>query len=72
MKYAMISLGAIAAGIFIYSIYAFMLKPGQFKTIAFLFMFVAAAFFVLVIIKKIREERKVKEKMNPVKKDKKI
>ena len=67
MKYAIFSLGAVAAGLFVYSIYSFWVHPEHFKTVAYVFMFVAAVFFVLVIIRKIQDEKKNKRRINSFK-----
>jgi len=66
MKYAIFGLGIIAAGLFVYSIYAFWVTPEQFKTVAYIFMFVAAAFFIIVVIRKIKDEKQNRKKINSV------
>ena len=66
MKYAVFGLGLIAAGLFVYSVYAFWVQPEQFKTVAYIFMFVAAIFFIFVIIRKIQDEKKNRKKINSV------
>jgi len=63
MKIAVLSSGVIGALLFLYSIYAFWVHPEQFKTIAYIFMFLTVAFFILVIIKKIQEEKVLKKKL---------
>ena len=67
MNTAILSLGVSGAGLFLYSIYAFWVHPEQFKTIAFIFMFLTVIFFILVIIKKIKEENKLKRKIKGMK-----
>lgn len=63
MKIAILGLGGVGAALFLYSIYAFWVHPEQFKTIAYIFMFLTVIFFILVIIKKIQEEKSLKKKI---------
>ena len=63
MKIAVLSSGVIGALLFLYSVYAFWVHPEQFKTIAYIFMFLTVVFFILVIIKKIQEEKALKKKL---------
>lgn len=58
MKYAVLSAGVLGALLFLYSVYAFWVHPDQFKTIAYGFLGLAIVFFILVIIKKIQEDRR--------------
>ena len=64
MKYAVLIAGILGAGLFVYSVYTFLVNPGQFKTIAYGFLGLAIAFFILVIIKKVKEEREYRKKVN--------
>ncbi len=63
MKIAVLSSGVIGALLFLYSVYAFWVHPEQFKTTAYIFMFLTVVFFILVIIKKIQEEKALKKKL---------
>lgn len=69
MKYYILITGIVAAGLFLYSVYAFWVHPEQFKVVAYIFMFVTAFFFIVVIIKKVKDERALKKKLNTVKDD---
>ena len=62
MKYAVLITGILGALLFIYSVYAFWVHPEQFKLIAYGFLSLAIIFFILVIIRKVREERENKRK----------
>ncbi|MCF8379770.1 MAG: hypothetical protein K9H49_09350 [Bacteroidales bacterium] len=63
MKIAILSLGITGALIFFYSVYSFWVHPEQFKTVAYIFMFLTVVFFILVIINKIREEKALRDKI---------
>jgi hypothetical protein len=63
MKYAVLITGILGALLFMYSVYAFLVHPGQFKIIAYGFLILAIVFFILVIIRKIREEREYRRKI---------
>jgi len=63
MKIAITSLGTAGALLFFYSVYAFWVHPEQFKTVAYVFIFLTVVFFILVIIRKMREERELKKKI---------
>ena len=67
MKIAITALGTAGALLFFYSVYVFWVHPEQFKTVAYIFMFLTAVFFILVIIRKIREERELKKKIEAMK-----
>jgi len=63
MKYAILFTGILGALIFLYSVYAFILQPQQFKPVAYGFLGLAIVFFILVVIKKIRDEREYRKKV---------
>ncbi|HYW97227.1 MAG TPA: hypothetical protein VE870_16665 [Bacteroidales bacterium] len=63
LKYAILGTGAIAAMLFIYSVYVFAVNPENFKTIAYGFLGFTIIFFVLVILRKLKEDRERKMKM---------
>ena len=63
MKIAILSLGVSGALLFLYSVYAFWVYPEQFKSVAYIFMFLTVVFFILVIIKKIRDEKALNQKI---------
>jgi len=63
MKYAVLITGVIGALLFLFSIYIFWVHPEQFKIVAYGFLGFAVVFFILVIIKKVRED---KEKRNKI------
>ena len=69
MKYAIIGTGVFGAAVFIYSVFAFLATPEQFKSIAVLFLAITVVFFILVIIRKILEDRDWKRKMEQFKDD---
>jgi hypothetical protein len=62
MKYAILGSGAMAAVLFIYSIYVFFASPENFKNIAYGFLGLAILFFILIIFRKIKEDRELREK----------
>ncbi len=64
MKYAILITGIMGALIFLYSIYAFAAQPQQFKTVAYVFLGLAIVFFILVVIKKVKEEKEFKKKIS--------
>lgn len=64
MKYAVLATGVLGALLFMYSVYAFLVHPEQFKIIAYGFLSLAIVFFILVIIRKIREERSYRKKID--------
>jgi succinate-acetate transporter protein len=57
MKYAVLATGVVATGWFIYSFFVLFGNPAQFKIIAFGFLVLAIVFFILVLIRKIRERK---------------
>lgn len=63
MKYAVLITGILGALLFMYSVYAFLVHPEQFKMIAYGFLGLAIAFFILVIIRKVREEKEYRKKI---------
>jgi succinate-acetate transporter protein len=63
MKYAILGSGAMAAVLFIYSIYVFFATPENFKSVAYGFLGLAILFFVLIIFRKIKEDRELREKI---------
>ncbi|MBE0655060.1 MAG: hypothetical protein IH594_14760 [Bacteroidales bacterium] len=63
MKYAVLLTGILGALLFFYSVYAFWVRPEQFKLIAYGFLGLAIVFFILVIIRKIKEEREYRGKV---------
>jgi predicted membrane channel-forming protein YqfA (hemolysin III family) len=64
MRYVILALGIVGALVFLYSVYAFISQPEQFKTVAYVFLGVAIVFFVLVIIKKVRDEKEYRKKIS--------
>ncbi len=62
MKYAILATGLIAAAFFIYSVYVFAVNPDMFKAVAYGFLAFTIVFFVLIIIRKIREDKEYKRK----------
>lgn len=64
MKYAILVTGVLGALVFLYSVYAFTLQPQQFKAVAYGFLGLAILFFILVIIKKVRDEKKYRKKVS--------
>ncbi len=69
MKYAIIGTGVMGAAVFIYSVFAFLAAPGQFKSVAVVFLAITVIFFILVIIRKVLDDRELKRKMNHRKDD---
>ena len=63
MKLAILGLGVSGALLFLYSVYAFWVHPEQFKTIAYIFMFLTVVFFVLVILKKVKDGKDLRKKI---------
>ncbi len=63
MKYAIPATGITAAGFFIYSVYVFAVEPEHFKSIAYGFLAFTILFFVLVIIRKVREDKALRRKL---------
>jgi hypothetical protein len=63
MKYAVLITGILGALLFMYSVYAFLVHPEQFKIIAYGFLSLAIVFFILVIIRKVREEKAYRKKI---------
>lgn len=64
MRYAILITGILGALVFLYSVYAFAVKPPQFKTVAYGFLGLAIIFFILVIIKKVRDEKEYRKKIS--------
>jgi hypothetical protein len=62
MKYAILSLGVIAAGFFLWSVYAFALTADNFKIAAYGFLVCAIIFFILIIIRKIMEDKRIRDR----------
>jgi len=62
MKYAILGTGAISAILFIYSIYTFFSQPTMFKTVAYGFLGTAVLFFLLIIIRKLIEDRELRRR----------
>ena len=69
MKYAILTLGLIAAGLFIYSVYAFIANPDHFKPVAYAFLGLTVIFFILVIIRKILADREHRDRMDQFRDD---
>ena len=67
IKYAVLTTGILGALLFLYSVYAFLVHPGQFKLIAYGFLALAIIFFILVIIRKLKEEKEIRRKAGKVK-----
>lgn len=63
MKYAILGSGAMAAVLFVYSVYVFFASPENFKNVAYGFLGLAILFFILIIVRKIGEDRELKRKM---------
>lgn len=63
MKYAVLLIGILGALLFFYSVYAFWVHPEHFKLVAYGFLVLAIAFFILVIIRKIKEEKEYRGKV---------
>lgn len=63
MKYLVLGTGILGAVLFIYSIYVFWVKPENFKMVAYGFLGLAIIFFILVIIRKLREDRENRTKL---------
>ncbi len=63
MKYLILATGGLAALIFLFSIYSFLLKPGMFKPVAYAFLVLTIVFFLLVIVKKVMEDRDYRRKV---------
>ncbi len=64
MKYAILITGILGAGLFLYSVYAFILQPQHFKSFAYAFLGLAIIFFILVVIKKVIDERAYRKKIS--------
>ncbi len=62
MKYAILGTGLIAAALFLYSVYVFAVNPHGFKPIAYGFLGFAIVFFILVIIRKVMEDRELRSR----------
>ncbi len=69
MKYAILSTGLIAAALFLYSVYVFAVNPHGFKPVAYGFLGFAIVFFILVVIRKIMEDRALRQKTAEYSKD---
>ncbi len=59
MKYAVLITGILGALLFLFSIYVFWVHPDQFKMVAYGFLGLAVVFFILVIIRKVKEEKEI-------------
>jgi succinate-acetate transporter protein len=57
MKYAVLLTGLVATAWFIYSFFVLFGNPARFKVIAFGFLVLAIVFFILVLIRKVKERR---------------
>jgi uncharacterized membrane protein len=64
MKYAVLVAGLFAAALFIYSIYLFAVDPDRFKPVAYAFLGISIVFFLLVIIRKVRDDRELRKKLD--------
>lgn len=62
MKYLVLITGVLGAVLFLYSVYVFWIHPENFKMVAYGFLGLAIVFFILVMIRKIREDREAKNK----------
>ncbi len=65
MKYAILGTGLFAGGLFIYSVYTFAVNPQGFKPVAYSFLGLTIVFFILVFIRKIREDRAFRREKSP-------
>ncbi len=64
MKYAILVTGILGALVFIFSIYTFAAQPQKFKPVAYAFLGLAIIFFILVVIKKVKEEKEYRKKIS--------
>ena len=62
MKYFILTTGAIAAGLFLWSIYAFTAARENFRIASISFLVIALIFFVLIIIRKVIDDRSFRNK----------
>lgn len=69
MKYAILATGLLAAAFFIYSVYIFAVEPTMFKKVAYGFLGFTIIFFVLVIIRKLREDKEYRRKTSLLESD---